>query len=60
MYPSTQLLKEVFLVKFASALGVGPYYHRVYGYDILVMRDHQEFSMEKCDLPHFGNKQSRE
>ena len=50
----------MFLVKFASALGVGPYYHRVYGYDILVMRDHQEFSMEKCDLPHFGNKQSRE
>ena len=36
------------MLKFASALEAGPYYHNCYCYDILVLKDHCEFSMERC------------
>ena len=36
------------MVKFASALGIGPKYHKEYCYDILVLKKHCEFLMEHC------------
>ena len=37
------------MVKFASALGIGPKYHKKYSYDILVLKNHCEFLMEFCE-----------
>ena len=45
--------------KFASALGIGPLYHRKYCYDILVLKDHYEFLMEYCEEPKFKYKKAR-
>ena len=45
--------------KFASALGIGPLYHRKYCFDILVLKDHSEFLMECCEEPKAQNEKAR-
>ena len=42
------------MVKFVSALGTGPLYHKTYYYDILVLKKHCEFVMEYCRVPKLG------
>ena len=39
------------MVKFASALGIGPLFHNDYIYDILVLKTHYEYLMERCEIP---------
>lgn len=43
-----ELLTEVFLVKFAAALGVGPQWVPLYGYDLVMNKSEAEFVMELC------------
>lgn len=38
-------LKEIFILKFASVLGVGPQFYRNYGYDLIVLSNYAEFLM---------------
>ena len=42
------ILKEVFMLKLASTLGVGPQFENIYGYDVIITKDTVEFAMEYC------------
>ena len=44
-----KISKEVFVTKFASALGIGPKFCRPFGYDIVFFGEFAEFAMEKCE-----------
>ena len=46
---SERILKEVFAIKFASALKVGPEFHTTFGYDIIKLNNRFEFTMEICE-----------
>ena len=59
LYPTDLCLKEIFMVKFASALGIGPLFHNDYLYDILVLKTHYEYLMERCEIPSIHNKVNR-
>ena len=43
-----RVLKEVFITKLASALGVGPTFYGYFSYDFIFFRDGVEFVLEKC------------
>ena len=55
-----EILEELFVLKFASVLEVGPYFDRLYGYDIVLYKNEvrsekeaffileAEFTMEYC------------
>ena len=48
-----KVYREVFLLKFADALGVGPKFYQLYGYDILeVAGKSMMFTMELCEIDH--------
>ena len=48
-----KVYREVFLLKFADALGVGPKFYQLYGYDILeVAGKSMMFTMELCETDH--------
>ena len=42
------ILKEVFMVKLASVLGVGPKFMSCYGYDLILADNKIEFLTEQC------------
>ena len=42
------ILQEIFFAKIASALGIGPSFHPLFGYDCVIFEDGVEFFMEKC------------
>ena len=48
------------MVKFASALEVGPLYHNDYLYDVLVLKTHYEFLMERCQITKLDDEKKRE
>jgi serine/threonine protein kinase len=45
------VMKELFILRVASALRIGPRFDNIYGFDIILYRNAIEFSMEFCDSP---------
>lgn len=45
-----EILKEIFMIKFAAALGVGPTIVKPYGYDLLISANEIEFTMELVEM----------
>lgn len=48
LYVGDKYLKEVFALKFASALKVGPEFYNICGYDLVRLNNRLEFYMEAC------------
>ena len=43
------VMRELFLLNIASALGIGPKMRKIYGFDLVIYRNTIEFSMEFCE-----------
>ena len=42
-------LREVFITKIASQLGVGPKFYGFFSYDLIIFKDGAQFVLEKCE-----------